>query len=197
VKSSYQKHLDLLEAIALRGQVSSYELSKILHISVSHAQWWLKNYPAIREVRRERVRRQRVFYGLTMIGFLMALKRPKVKRNFRTVFTRFLETASDEGTDPKLKENLLEALESEEVSERYKEFYLAVSEALDDLMNIYDFEDDTIVNLATYLANLKDPEKMGAIYRALYPKVLLIQRIVDAYRQYASNLDRMMTGDLP
>jgi hypothetical protein len=196
VKSSYEKHLDVLEAIALRGKVSSYELSKILQIGVSHAQWWLKNYPAIREVKRERVRRQRVFYGLTMIGFLMALKRPKVRRNFPTVFTRFLETTSDQGVDPKLKDNLLEALKSGEVSERYKEFYLAVSEAMDDLTNIYDLNDDEVINLATYLANLKDPEKMRLIFKDLYPRVLLIQRLVDFYRQAAMNLDKIVRGEM-
>jgi len=181
----------------MRGRVSSYELSKILQISVSHAQWWLKNYPAIREVKREKVRRQRIFYGVTMIGFLMALKRPKVRRNFRVVFTRFLETITAEGQEEQaIKDNLLEALKSDEVAERYKEYYLAVSEAMDKLTNIYDLDDDTVINLATHLATLKEPDKMRLIFKDLYPKVLAIQRIVDLYRQAAINFGKIVSGEM-
>jgi hypothetical protein len=198
-KSSYQKHLIVLEAIALRGVVSSYELSKIMRISVSHAQWWLKNYQPIREVKREKVRRQRVLYGLTMIGFLMALKRPKVQRNFADVYAKFLNYPSDDKVDPKekeLKENLLESLKSDQVVERFKEFYLSISYALDDLTDIYSMDDATILDLATRLAFMKDPGTMESILHDLYPKVLLFQRLVDAYRQHAINLDKIVRGEM-
>ena len=194
MKTRYQKHLDVLEIIALRGRVSSYELSKVLRISISHAQWWLKTYPAIREVEREKVRRQRVLYGLTMIGFLLALKRPKVRRNFAEVFEKFADYEFDKA-DPALKQNLLEALKSRETSERFLQYYSAISSALDDLVNIYELEDDMVVDLATWLAFRKHSEEMTLIFRDLYRGVLLFQRVVEAYRETALSLDRIIKGE--
>lgn len=195
MKSSYDKRLAVLEIVALRGLVSSYELSKILGVGVSHAQWWLRNHWEIREVKREKVQRQRVLYGLTMIGFLLALKRPKVRRNFATAYERFL-SYQDEGADRKLKQNLLEALRSSDVCEKFKQFYLAISDALDDLTDVYSMDDDTVIQLATHLAGIKEPDKMRLIFKDLYPKVLLVQRMVDAYRQYASSLDKILEGEM-
>lgn len=192
----YDKRLRVLEAIALQGLVSGYKLSKILGISLSHAQWWLSHHDEVRIYEREPVRRERILYGLTMIGLLLALKRPKVRRNFASVFEKFLRYQDDKAIDPKLKENLFDALKSNDVSESFKRFYLAISDALDYLTDIYSMDDGTLFNLATYLASMKEPEKMRLALRVLYSKVLLVQYAVDAYRQYASHLDKIVKGEM-
>jgi len=192
----YDRRLRVFEAIALRGVVSGYELKNILGISQGHAQWWLKEHEGIREYGRERIRRGRVFYGLTMIGFLLALKSPKVRNNFSSVFEKFLSYQVNKTIDPKLRESTLQALKSKDVSDRFKELYLAISDALDQLTDIYSIDEEKVFDLATYLANLNEPEKMRQILRDLYPKVPLIQRVADAYRLYSSQLDKIVKGEI-
>ena len=196
MKSSYEKHLDVLEVIALHGTVSGYELSKELGISVSHPQWWLKNYPPIREVERERKYRKRVLYGLTMIGFLMALKRPRVRRNFAGVYEKFLGYQEDMKEDPKLRKNMIEAIRSEEIAEKLKQYYLAISSALDKLTDIYSLDPNTVVDLASMLAFSQ--EKNFGLFRDLYlAKVPIFERVVNFYRLIFLNFDKIIKGEMP
>jgi len=191
--------LEVLETLATRGRVSGYELKNILSISLSNAQWWLSHLEKTglaRIYEKEPVRRQRIFYGLTMIGFLLALKRAKVRANFASIFVRSLQFQDDKTIDPKLKENLFEALKSSDTSEKFKQFYIAISDALDDLTDIYSIDDDKLLDLATYYAGLKEPEKMRTILGDLYSKVLLIQRVVDVCRLYGCQLDKIVKGEM-
>jgi DNA-binding MarR family transcriptional regulator len=196
----------VLEVIALEGYASGYWLSKQIGVSVSNAQWWLthlQDMGLVTVYRKEPTRRQRILYGLTIIGLLIALRRAKVRNNFADVFEKFIKYQDTQTKDRKqreaeleLKKNLLEALWSPEVSNNFRELYLTISNALDELTDVYHMDDQTLFNLATYLADIRQPEKMGRILGTLYPKVLLIQRYVEAYRFYASNLDKIITGEM-
>ncbi|MGO9645895.1 MAG: hypothetical protein ACLPY5_14260 [Candidatus Bathyarchaeia archaeon] len=195
--SSYTKHLRILETIALEGRISSYKLSTKLGVSVSHAQWWLQNHPEIIEVDRDPKGRRTVWYGLSMIGFLLALKRRKVEQNFTFVFENFLNYQSEMKNDPILKRNMLNALKSNETAEKLKQFYMSISKALDNLTDIYSLDDATVVELATLLA-FKQDKQMYSIFRDLYlAKVGVFRQVVKAYREVAENFDKLLEEDTP
>jgi len=189
--------LKVLETVAMNGLTSGYGLGKTLRISVSHAQWWLSNLREVKVYRRERVKKRRVLYGLTEIGLLVALESPRVRRNFAKVFETFLGYQDDKGITADLKNNLFESLKSTEISDRFKEFYLEVSDALRDLYYLDEVPDHILFDLATYFACLRKQKKMFGILVQLHPRVLLVQRIVEGYKQFASQLDKIMKEEIP
>jgi hypothetical protein len=192
--ATYTKHLRILEIIALNGRISSYKLSKELGVSVGHAQWWLRNHPEIVEVGRDPKGRRTVWYGLSMIGFLLALKRPKVKRYFAWAFEQFLNNLGGWKNDPILMRNTLKALENKDLSEKIKQYYLSVSKGLDDLTDIYRLPDDTVVELATILAFRQD-ERVFTNFRDLYlANVLLFKRIIMIFQTIATEFDNILRG---
>ena len=195
----------LVERIALEGLVSAYSLHTSLAISTSHAQWWLsylEDLGLARAYVKEPKGRRRTLYGLTDIGFLMAVKRARVRRDFANIFARFIDY-QDAGADQtvrfrnrKLKQNLLDALKSTEVADRYRDFFFSVSNALDELTDIYSIDDDTVMQLAVFLAGIREPEKMRLFLRDVSPKVLIVQRIIEAYQQAAMNLEKIVKGEM-
>jgi len=190
--ATYAKHLKILGIIALRGRISSYELSKKLGVSVSHAQWWLQNHPQIIEVYREPKGRRTVWYGLTMIGFLLALKQPKVKENFAWAFEQFLNNLPGVEDDPILKNNTVKALGNKDLSEKIKQFYLAISKGLDDLTDIYRLPDDTVVELATIVAFRQDKRVFKNVTDLYLADVLLFKRIGILFQTIAANFEEIM-----
>jgi hypothetical protein len=193
--ATYAKHLRILEIIALQGRISSYKLSKELGVSVGHAQWWLRNHPDIIEVGRDPKGRRTVWYGLSAIGFLLALKRPKVKRNFAWVFEQALNTQGE--LDPIVKRNALNALKNGDLSEKIKRYYLGLSKALDDITDVYQLPDETLMELVTVLAFRQD-EAVLRNFRDLYlSDVLLFKRIGVLFQTMAANFDTMMRGGNP
>jgi hypothetical protein len=193
--TSYTKHLRILEIIALHGRISSYKLSTELGVSVGHAQWWLQNHPEIMEVDRDPKGRRTVWYGLSMIGFLLALKRPKVKRNFAWVFEKFLSNQKELKNEAILMRNTLNALKSSELSEKFKQYFLGISKALDNLTDIYSLDDDTLFELATLLA-FKQDERMFKNFRDLYlADVLLFKGVVRAFQTIAINFEKFVRSE--
>ncbi len=193
--TSYTKHLRILEIIALHGRISSYKLSTELGVSVGHAQWWLQNHLEIIEVDRDPKGRRTVWYGLSMIGFLLALKRTKVKRNFAWALENFLKNQKEMKKEPILMKNTIDALNSNELSEKFKQYFLGISKALDDLTDIYSLDDDTLFELATLLA-FKQDQKMFAYFRDLYlADVLLFKGVIKAFQVIAINFDKLVRSE--
>jgi len=194
-----------VERIALEGLVSAYSLHNTLKISTSHAQWWLSYLEDLGLARvyvREPKGRRTALYGLTDLGFLMAVKRARVRHDFAKIFAKFIDY-QDAGADQivkvtnrKLKQNLFDALKSAEISDRYRDFFLSISNALDELTDIYSMDDSTVIQLAAFLAGIREPEKMRLFVRDVSPRVLIVQRIMEAYQQAAMNLDRIVKGEM-
>jgi len=195
----------LAERIALEGLVSAYSLHKSMRISTSHAQWWLsylEDLGLTRPYVKEPKGRRRTLYGLTDLGFLMAVKQVRVRRDFANIFARFIDY-QDAGADQtvrvrnrKSKQNLFDALKSTEVAGRYRDLFFSISNALDELTDIYSIDDNTVIQLAVFLAGMKEPEKMRLFLRDVSPKVLIVQRIMEAYRQAAMNLEKIVKGEM-
>jgi hypothetical protein len=195
----------LVEKLAQEGLVSAYSLHRALKISTSHAQWWLSYLERLGLARvylKESKGRRTTLYGLTDLGFLMAVKHARVRRNFVNVFSKFVD-CQDVGAgqtvkvaNRKLKQNLLDALKSPEVADRYRDYFLSVSNALDDLTDIYSLDDSIVIQLAVFLAAMKEPEKMRLFFRDVSPKVTIVQRMMEAYQQAAMNLPKIVRGEV-
>ena len=132
----------------------------------------------------------------------MAVKRARVRHDFAKIFAKFIDY-QDAGADQivkvtnrKLKQNLFDALKSAEISDRYRDFFLSISNALDELTDIYSMDDSTVIQLAAFLAGIREPEKMRLFVRDVSPRVLIVQRIMEAYQQAAMNLDRIVKGEM-
>jgi hypothetical protein len=132
----------------------------------------------------------------------MAVKNARVRRNFANAFSKFVDY-QDVGAaqtvkmaNRKLKQSLLDALKSADVADRYRDYFLSVSNALDDLTDIYSMDDNTVIQLAVFLAAMKEPEKTRLFFRDVCPKVAIIQRIMEAYQQVAMNLPKIVRSEI-
>ena len=67
---------------------------------------------------------------------------------------------------------------------------------LDDLTDIYSMDEDTVFNLATYLASTREPEKMRQFFKDLSPRVLVVQQAMNVYRESISNFDKIVKGEM-
>jgi len=201
MSSELNKKLDkVLETVAVNGAISGYQLKNMLGVPLSTAQRWLlilkrSGHVTLYETKTRPIKRK--LYGLTFLGLLDSLSQPRVEKNFSKVLEAFISSLpTEKGIENRLKTDLLEAVKDETVLNGLKEYYLAIADALVDLENPQSLPFETLTMLASYLASIREPDRMMSILKDLYPKVLFIRLVVDAYRKYASDLDKIVKGEI-
>jgi len=171
----------VLEEIAINGLVSAYSLKDMLKVPLSAAQRWLSILRRSREVMIYETKTRpikRKLHGLTIVGLLHALSRPRVRQKFPEVFQKVMEYSKD---DKLVKEDIRNAIQDPEVLKILREFYLRLADALEELYDLESLDDVTLIQIAGELAIKRDPERMFSMFEYLCPRVSSIRSLAEAY----------------
>ena len=200
--TKFDKNLDkTIEIIALNGLISGYELSKKIKIPLSNAQRLLTTLfesgdLEIYSEERRRKKRQKVLYGLSPMGFISSVAIPNVENNFSKIFETFLRYRKDDkNINNELKEKTISELMEPDIVNSYKQFYLAISQSLNELFELESLDNDDVIELAIYLAMLRDPQRMFSIYKRLYPKMPFGKEILDTCLKSMTALFNELKGE--
>ena len=73
-------------------------------------------------------------------------------------FLRYSE--DDKNINNKLKEKEIKKLMDPDIVDSYKQFYLAISQSLTELLELESLDNKDVIELAIYLAMLRNPERI-------------------------------------